>query len=73
MRKRFKHLSNRELVNVINGRYLMGLNNASYEDYTDDDYVAELFYRRDTENFKIISKWDTYEIETWDITEESQK
>ena len=65
MRKRFKHLSNRELVNVINGRYLSGLN--------DDDYVAELFYRRDTENFKVISKWDIYEIETWDITEESQK
>ena len=55
MRKRFKNLNNRELVNVINERYLNGLN--------DDDYVAELCYRRDTENFKIIPKWNTYEIE----------
>ena len=62
MRKRFKHLNNKELVNVINERYLNGLN--------DDDYVAELCYRRDTENFKIVSKWDTYEIEE---TEDLQK
>ncbi len=55
MKKRFKHLSNKQLVKVINKRYLSGLN--------DDDYVAELCYRRDTENFKIIPKWDTYEIE----------
>lgn len=55
MRKRFKHLNNKELVNVINERYLSGRN--------DDDYVKELLYRRDTENFKVIPKWDTYEIE----------
>ena len=32
--KRFKHLSNKGLVEVINDRYANGLN--------DDDYVAEL-------------------------------
>ena len=52
--KRFKHLSNQELVNKINQRYLNGQN--------DDDYVAELFYRRNVQGFKVIPKWNTYEI-----------
>jgi hypothetical protein len=52
--KRFKHLSNKKLVEVINDRYANGLN--------DDDYVAELCRRRDRQGFQIISKWDTYEI-----------
>lgn len=52
--KRFEHLSNKELVDTINERYASGLN--------DDDYVKELCRRRDKQGFKIISKWDTYEI-----------
>tara|TARA_Y100001973_G_C5176000_1_gene321961 strand:- start:16 stop:201 length:186 start_codon:yes stop_codon:yes gene_type:complete len=54
MKKRFKHLSNAELVKIINKRFAQGLN--------DDDYVAELCYRRDKQGFKIIAKYDTYEI-----------
>jgi hypothetical protein len=54
MTKRFKHLSNQELVDKINQRYLTGQN--------DDDYVAELFYRRSVQGFKVIPKWNTYEI-----------
>jgi hypothetical protein len=52
--RRFKHLSNKELVKVINERYANGLN--------DDDYVKELFRRRDKQGFKVVPKWDTYEI-----------
>ena len=51
---RFKHLSNKELVDTINERYANGLN--------DDDYVKELCRRRNEQGFKIVSKWDTYEI-----------
>ena len=52
--KRFKHLSNKELVDTINERYANGLN--------DDEYVKELCRRRDKQGFKIVPKWDTYEI-----------
>ena len=51
---RFKHLSNKQLVDTINKRSANGLN--------DDDYVYELFRRRDEQGFKVIPKWDTYEI-----------
>lgn len=51
---RFKHLSNKQLVDTINKRFANGLN--------DDDYVYELFRRRDEQGFKVIPKWDTYEI-----------
>tara|TARA_R100000656_G_scaffold38037_1_gene32095 strand:+ start:273 stop:470 length:198 start_codon:yes stop_codon:yes gene_type:complete len=51
---RFKYLNNRELVNTINKKYAEGKN--------DDDYVYELFRRRDEQGFKVIPRLDTYEI-----------
>ena len=53
-KRRFMHLTNQKLVDTINKRYKNGLN--------DDDYVGELFTRAKEQNFKVIPKWDTYEI-----------
>tara|TARA_R100000664_G_scaffold33927_1_gene52848 strand:+ start:4143 stop:4340 length:198 start_codon:yes stop_codon:yes gene_type:complete len=58
--KKFKHLSNQELINTINKRYANGQN--------DDDYVAELTRRAKEQDFKIKPKWDTYEIITREFT-----
>lgn len=51
----FSNLSNQELVNRINRRF----NNKQ----NDDDEVFELFRRRDEQGFKVVSKFDTYELE----------
>ena len=53
-KRRFMHLTNQKLVDTINKRYKNGLN--------DDDYVGELFNRAKEQNFKVIPKYDTYEI-----------
>ena len=58
--KRFKHLSNQQLVDIINKRYANGLN--------DDDHVKELFRRAKEQDFKIKSNWETYEILTREFT-----
>ena len=54
IKRMFKHLTNQKLVDTINKRYRNGLN--------DDDYVGELFNRAKEQNFKVIPKYDTYEI-----------
>ena len=51
----FKHLTNKQLVNTINYRFKNNLN--------DDDYVFELFKRRDKQGFKVIVGYDYYKIE----------
>ena len=51
----FKHLSNKQLVNTINYRFKNNLN--------DDDYVYELFKRRDKQGFKVIVGYDVYKID----------
>ena len=53
--KRFKHLSNKALINLINKLFA--------NDDNDDDQVRELFRRRDIQNFKVKVGFDTYEIE----------
>ena len=50
----FKNL-NKELVKLINNLFRDGIN--------DDDEVKELFKRSKENNFKVISKYDTYQIE----------
>lgn len=54
MKRRFKYLTNRQLINRINDRFANGLN--------DDDEVYELFRRRDEQGFKVIVGYDTYDI-----------
>ena len=46
MKRRFKYLTNRQLVDRINNRYANGLN--------DDDEVCELFERKKRQGFKVI-------------------
>ncbi len=55
LERKFKNVSNKKLVSVLNRRYKNGLN--------DDDYVGELFRRAKKQNFKVIPKYDTYEID----------
>lgn len=55
LERKFKSVSNKKLVSVLNRRYKNGLN--------DDDYVGELFRRAKKQNFKVIPKYDTYEID----------
>jgi hypothetical protein len=54
-KKRFKNLSNEELVDLINRLYQNGKN--------DDDQVAELVRRRDEQGFKVVAGYDSYRIE----------
>jgi hypothetical protein len=55
LERKFKNVSNKKLVSTLNRRYKNGLN--------DDDYVGELFRRAKKQNFKVIPKYDTYEID----------
>ena len=53
--RRIKNLSDKQLVARINSLYSRGQN--------DDDEVGELFRRSEEKGFKVIPKFDTYEIE----------
>tara|TARA_R110002072_G_scaffold1596_1_gene13492 strand:+ start:276 stop:455 length:180 start_codon:yes stop_codon:yes gene_type:complete len=54
MKRRFKYLTNRGLINRINDRFANGLN--------DDDEVYELFERKRQQGFRVIIGYDTYDI-----------
>ena len=54
MKRRFKYLTNRQLINRINNRYANGFN--------DDDEVCELFRRKREQGFRVIVGYDTYDI-----------
>ena len=54
--RKFKNLSNQELVDTINKRFTNSQN--------DDDYVKELFRRSKKENFLIVPEYSTYKIIT---------
>ena len=54
MERRFKHLTNRQLINRINDRFANDLN--------DDDEVCELFKRKRQQGFRVIIGYDTYDI-----------
>lgn len=54
--RKFKNLSNQELVNTINKRFANSQN--------DDDYVKELIERSKKENFLIVPEYSTYKIIT---------
>jgi len=54
MKRRFKYLTNRQLINRINDRYANNLN--------DDDEVYELFKRKREQGFRVIIGYDTYDI-----------
>lgn len=54
MERRFKHLTNRQLINRINDRFANDLN--------DDDEVCELFKRKRQQGFRVIVGYDTYDI-----------
>tara|TARA_R110000822_G_scaffold36278_15_gene102282 strand:- start:12721 stop:12900 length:180 start_codon:yes stop_codon:yes gene_type:complete len=54
MKRRFKYLTNRGLINRINDRFQNGLN--------DDDEVYELFERKRQQGFRVIIGYDTYDI-----------
>ena len=54
MKRRFKYLTNRQLINRINDRYANNLN--------DDDEVYELFKRKREQGFRVIVGYDTYDI-----------
>ena len=54
MKRRFKYLINRQLINRINDRYANNLN--------DDDEVYELFKRKREQGFRVIIGYDTYDI-----------
>jgi hypothetical protein len=54
MKRRFKYLTNRQLINRINDRFANGLN--------DDDEVYELFERKRQQGFRVIIGYDTYDI-----------
>jgi hypothetical protein len=54
MKRRFKYLTNRQLINRINDRFAKGLN--------DDDEVYELFERKRQQGFRVIIGYDTYDI-----------
>ena len=53
--RKLKNLSDKQLVDRVNSLYARGKN--------DDDEVSELFRRSKENGFKVIPKWDTYEIE----------
>tara|TARA_R110002020_G_scaffold426858_1_gene636243 strand:+ start:1412 stop:1591 length:180 start_codon:yes stop_codon:yes gene_type:complete len=53
--RKLRNLSDKQLVARVNSLYARGQN--------DDDEVAELFKRSSEKGFKVIPKWDTYEIE----------
>jgi len=53
--RKLKNLSDKQLVDRVNSLYSRGKN--------DDDEVGELFRRSKEKGFKVIPKWDTYEIE----------
>jgi len=54
MKRRFKYLTNRQLINRINDRFANNLN--------DDDEVYELFKRKREQGFRVIVGYDTYDI-----------
>lgn len=54
MKRRFKYLTNRQLINRINDRYANNLN--------DDDEVYELFKRKREQGFRVIIGYNTYDI-----------
>ena len=54
MKRRFKYLTNRQLINRINDRYANNLN--------DDDEVYELFKRKWEKGFRVIIGYNTYDI-----------
>lgn len=54
LKNRFKNLTNKDLINLINKLYALGKN--------DDDQVSELVRRRGKQGFEIIVGFDTYEI-----------
>ena len=54
--RKFKKLSNQELVDTINKRFANNQN--------DDDYVKELFRRSKKEDFLIVPEYNTYKIIT---------
>ena len=54
MKRRFKYLTNRQLVDRINNRYANGFN--------DDDEVCELFERKKRQGIKVIVGYNTYDI-----------
>ena len=54
--RKFKNLSNQELVDTINKRFANNQN--------DDDHVKELFRRSKKENFLIVPEYSTYKIIT---------
>jgi tRNA A37 N6-isopentenylltransferase MiaA len=51
----FEKLSNKQLIERINKRFKVGLN--------DDDEVKELFKRKKEQNLNIIIGFDYYELE----------
>jgi hypothetical protein len=53
--KMYANLSNQQLLVRINRKFGKGQN--------DDDEVRELFRRSKIEEFKVIPKYDTYELE----------
>tara|TARA_R110000772_G_scaffold257070_1_gene373780 strand:- start:453 stop:629 length:177 start_codon:yes stop_codon:yes gene_type:complete len=54
--RKFKNLSNQELLDTINKRFANNQN--------DDDYVKELFRRSKKEDFLIVPEYSTYKITT---------
>ena len=54
MKRRFKYLTNRQLINRINDRYANNIN--------DDDEVYELFKRKREQGFRVIIGYNTYDI-----------
>ena len=54
MKRIFKYLTNRQLINRINDRYANNLN--------DDDEVYELFKRKREQGFRVIIGYNTYDI-----------
>tara|TARA_R110000772_G_scaffold154993_1_gene266033 strand:+ start:1865 stop:2038 length:174 start_codon:yes stop_codon:yes gene_type:complete len=54
--RKFKNLSNQELVNTINKRFANNQN--------DDDYVKELLERSKKQNFSVVPEYNTYKIIT---------
>ena len=54
--RKFKNLSNQELVDTINKRFSNNQN--------DDDYVKELLERSKKQNFSVVPEYNTYKIIT---------
>lgn len=51
---RFENLTNKELINRINRKFKINLN--------DDDEVSELFRRKEEQHLNIKVGWNTYEL-----------